>query len=116
MALYPIEIFAKITYDDELTFEELQDIEEKLLSEIRSYLSEMNAEHIDFHSVADGIQVHFSLKNSSLKPIKKACKGLQAMLQNHVGMKLTVINRELTGLYLCSITHKSFDDKVVRLF
>ncbi len=74
MAYYPVEIFVKITFGEELSYEEVNEVEENLSLKLQEHFTMLGGEHIDFFPVGDGLQIHFSMKSPQIAPIKKLAK------------------------------------------
>ncbi len=116
MAWYPLEVFARVDFDEDLTYDELYEVEEELSAYLQEHFVILGAEHVDFFPVGDGIRIHFLMRENLILPIKKACIEIQPMLKQKTRMKFMVIDRDLTKVYSCSISSHAFEEKLFAPF
>lgn len=104
MAYFRYECFCTLTYDHELTYEEVLDREVELQAGMKTILEERDARHIDFTPINDSLQVHWAFVEWNTGDFPLLCAQVADLAVAGVDGRLLVVNKDLADIFFGHIT------------
>lgn len=104
MAYFHFECFCNLSYDKELTYEEVIDREDQLKIGIETLLSESEAVHIDFVPLSDTLQVQCAFVELSPDNWRELCERMASFAVSGVQGRILLLDRNLDEVRLCFLS------------
>ncbi|MEG2140385.1 MAG: hypothetical protein RRY20_06320 [Bilophila sp.] len=101
MAYFHFECFCNLTYDKELTYEEVLEREEQLKLSIERLLSESEAVHIDFVPLSDNLQVQCAFVDLSPVNWQELCADMAQLAVSGIQGRMVLLDRNLDEMQIC---------------
>ncbi len=111
MARANFEIFGLLEYDEELTFEQVQEIEEELKDKLKTIFAQAGSKQANILEIADGLQIHLTLQDTSEANLSKMCSKIKALLSEDFSFKLLFVDKTNMNWISYFITHESIKKK-----
>ncbi len=111
MSRSSFEVFALLEYDEELTFEEVHELEENLQAEVKEIFREAGAKQVNVLEVADGLQMHLTFPAYSEVAFKKMCSKIKKILTKDLTFKILLVDKTLINWESYFISHESVKKK-----
>lgn len=94
------EVFARFTYADSLTYDELLDAESALMARLEHILADAGGQHLDFTPLGDMLRFQCALESLDLENFRDIAAGIAAILPDGIKGRLLFLDKSLSGLYL----------------
>ncbi len=104
MAYFRYECFCTLTYDHELTYEEVLDREMELQAGMKAILEEREARHIDFIPINDSLQIHGAFVEWDTGDFPLLCAQVADLTVAGVNGRLLVVNKDLVDIFFGHMT------------
>ncbi len=111
MSKVGFEIFALLEYDEELTFEEVQEIEEELQEKLKEIFAKAGSRQVNILEVADGLQIHLTLPVYTESTFNKMCSQIKNILNEALSFKMLFVDKNNINWESCYITYKGVKKK-----
>ncbi len=111
MSKSSFEVFGLLEYDEELTFEEVQELEENIQTELKEIFRQAGAKQVNILEVADGLQMHLTFPEYNELTFKKMCSKIKKTLSEEITFKILLVDKSLVNWESYFITHESIKKK-----
>lgn len=115
MPRFRYECFCQLTYDPELSYEELLECEATLTPAVQDVLTYHNAMHLDFYPTGDSLYVQCLLNDQNNQTFADISSSLATVMGDHVQGRLVLIDKHGSDMVISSIDHGAFQLMQVRL-
>lgn len=105
------EMYGQIIYGDQLSYEELLDIEGWLIRSTQDLLVRAGGEFIDFNPFGDGLMFQCALPGHKLYICRKVAMSLAEILPDHVDGRLLFVEKSLETSHLYWIQPGSWQEE-----
>lgn len=94
------EVFARFTYADSLTYEELLDAEAALMARLEELLQGAGGEHLDFTPLGDMLRCQCAFETVDLENCRRIAAQVAAILPEGITGRLLALDKSLAGMHL----------------
>lgn len=94
------ECFISLSYDSELTYEEVQEREAELQPRLQDILDAVDALHIDFRAINDSLQIQCVFAQWDDPAFQILCADIARLTVQGVHGRLVVVNQDLDAIFL----------------
>lgn len=94
------EVFARFTYADSLTYEELLDAEATLMARLEELLQDAGGEHLDFTPLGDMLRCQCAFESVDLETFRGIAARVAAILTEGITGRLLALDKSLAGMHL----------------
>ena len=94
------ELFGHFSYDDDLTYEALLEVEEALTADMTSLLQRAGATHLDFTPQGDALMFQCVFEAHKLYVYRKIASETALLLPNGVRGRLLCLDKDLNSLHI----------------
>ena len=94
------EVFARFTYADSLTYEELLEAEAALMARLEALLQEAGGEHLDFTPLGDMLRCQCAFESVDLENFRGIAARVAAILPEGITGRLLALDKALAGMHL----------------
>ena len=96
----PTELYAQLSYGEQLTYEELLDVEEKLIASLQDLLERAEAMHLDFVQQGDCLLLQCVFSSPKRYIFRKIAMHIAGILPDHVSGRLFFLDKMLESVHL----------------
>ena len=94
------EVFARFTYADSLTYEELLEAEAALMARLEALLQDAGGEHLDFTPLGDMLRCQCAFESVDLETFRGIAARVAAILPEGITGRLLALDKSLAGMHL----------------
>ena len=96
----PNELYAQLSYGEQLTYEELLEVEEKLIVSLQELLERAEAMHLDFMQQGDCLLLQCVFSSPRRYVFRKIAMHIAGILPDHVSGRLFFLDKMLETVHL----------------
>lgn len=96
----PNELYAQLSYGEQLTYEELLEVEEKLIVSLQDLLERAEAMHLDFMQQGDCLLLQCVFSTPKRYIFRKIAMHIAGILPDHVSGRLFFLDKMLESVHL----------------
>lgn len=94
------EVFARFTYADSLTYEELLEAEAALMARLEALLQDAGGEHLDFTPLGDMLRCQCAFESVDLETFRGIAARVGVILPEGITGRLLALDKSLAGMHL----------------
>lgn len=115
MNKFHCEMFGHFIYDESLTYEELLDMEMRLIGDVQLVLERSNAEHLDFTPLGDELMVQCAFDDYAPEVFQEICRTLSPFLHPSVEARLLFVDKHLGSLRVFHMNCRTWQEHAIEL-
>lgn len=96
----PNELYAQLNYGEQLTYEELLEVEESLIGNLQDLLERADAMHLDFMQQGDCLLLQCLFSSPKRYIFRKIAMHIAGILPDHVSGRLLFLDKTLETVHL----------------
>ena len=96
----PNELYAQLSYGEQLTYEELLEVEEQLIGDLQELLERADAMHLDFMQQGDCLLLQCLFSAPKRYIFRKIAMHIAGILPDHVSGRLFFLDKTLETVHL----------------
>ena len=111
----PTELYAQLSYGEQLTYEELLDVEEKLIASLQDLLERAEAMHLDFVQQGDCLLLQCVFSSPKRYIFRKIAMHIAGILPDHVSGRLFFLDKMLESVHLYWVEPGSWREAIRKI-
>lgn len=100
MSRHLAELYAQFSYGEQLSYEELLEIEDRLIAAVQDVLVRAGGEHLDFTPLGDCLMVQCAFEAHRLYVFRKISMHVAGFLPEHVTGRILCVDKRLDASHL----------------
>lgn len=115
MNKFHCEMFGHFIYDESLTYEELQDMEVRLIGDVQITLEQRSAEHLDFTPLGDELMVQCAFEDYDTELFREICEALYPALHPAVEARMLFVDKHMSSMLIFYLNHQECKENLLTL-